>query len=491
MSDDKNLNDIEYNMWFGIKKDGTESEESKKINENIKKGKSVIVKKSKKAKKSNWNESIFKSYIEELYKDAKSPLSYLTTTGSIDKIDTGQYTWNVPQVNVTPVQNEAGQLEYKPMGGLYSQIIGKVSNSHEYKEEKFEPGDIVRRKPDSMSPVSNKLGVIAEYLDKDVVLVSWIGFNSGDSVYNKYNLFYGPNTGWTTSYTNLEMVKKGKDNVKENEKDQIKLNHPKVIFKNDKLGDLYELNKIGDWKPIYGYKLDKNKFLIYEDVKIIEGKKLSYKFKIYKSSEFKHNYHKIGESTINRFYSNAANKNQAIIKNIEDSILLSSIVLIKKCEESIKSFGFGPTKRQMVGNYYKIDNISYNVLNKETNKNESIITIKNEKLGKSLKFYLSDVEIIIPDPTSWLKSYNLPKDRTIKIGSNVKLVNNKNLKLEKNTQLLVHAIKGEKQYITVPKIDKNVGIRLMIDKINPNCPVICKNDKGESFKLRMKQIKVI
>lgn len=469
------INDI---IFWGDSEEKSSKEENtaKKVDEAITSGKNVIVKKkkAKRAKKSDLDEE-----------DFKVTLSKDWFTGTVDKsvIDTGQYTWNnVPTANTN--------VEYIPMADIWNKIKQATYGAVKSNDNVFEVGDIVQHIGGLNSEVFGKIGVVSLIINDNTVLVSWSNYKAKVPININTKLHYGDFSGYYVDIKSLKMLNKGKDNIKE-EKEQIKLNHPKVIFKNDKLGDLYECNLIASYKPLYGYKLNDNEFLIYEDVKIIEGIKLSYRFKIYKKSELKTNYNKIGDNALNRFYSSPKAKEEYKIKEIEDTILQSCIVLIKKSQDSSKSFGFGPTKREMVGKYYKIDNITYNVFNKETNKNESLITIKNEKLGKSLKFYLSDVEIIIPSPNSWLKSYNLPKDRTIKIGSNVKLVNNKNLKLDKNTKLLVHSIKGEKQYIAIPISDFKTGIRYHKEKVNPNCPVVCKNDKGEVFKLKMKQIKVI
>lgn len=67
--------------------------------------------------------------------------------------------------------------------------------------------------------------------------------------------------------------------------------------------------------------------------------------------------------------------------------------------------------------------------------------------GRKSRFLLSDIEIIYPD----IKSFNAPKDRTMKAGIMVKVADNRKVNIPKNTEVKLLEIKkvGAKQYAIV------------------------------------------
>lgn len=162
-----------------------------------------------------------------------------------------------------------------------------------------------------------------------------------------------------------------------------------------------------------------------------------------------------------------------------NKVLLSELyVKILDCEESSSLFGFRPTKREMIGGYYKINNIDYSQICKKDNIERIVVEVENKELGKNLKFVLSDLEVQIPNLTDFIKGYNTPKDRKIKLGVQVKVVNNKLTRLNIGDKLKVVNI-----------FDKTIPT---ISNFKDKCQIIqCVNESGKQFNLKLKQVKVI
>lgn len=164
--------------------------------------------------------------------------------------------------------------------------------------------------------------------------------------------------------------------------------------------------------------------------------------------------------------------------NIHNKLICNLYVKILNYEESSSLFGFKPTKKEMMGKYYKIDNIDYNQICKKDDIERSVVEVYNNELGKNFKFILSDLEVQIPDLTEFIKGYNPPKDRNVKVGLNVKVINNKLTRLNIGDRLKV---------IDIPK--KNIPVH---NQYKDRCTLIlCVNEQGKQFNLKIKQVKVI
>jgi hypothetical protein len=123
---------------------------------------------------------------------------------------------------------------------------------------------------------------------------------------------------------------------------------------------------------------------------------------------------------------------QKPIVNESDRFIKSlCLVKVKSFENSINIFGHGKIKKLMFysNQNYRINNILHNHECKKDGIIRDVIEVMYE--GRSYKFLYSDLEIITPIDiiNKILKSYNFPKDRILKIGSHVKVINNKKIKV--------------------------------------------------------------
>lgn len=118
-------------------------------------------------------------------------------------------------------------------------------------------------------------------------------------------------------------------------------------------------------------------------------------------------------------------------------------VLIDQCEfrvinyiDSAKMFKFTEAKKALVGKIVKVSNIGIGDVVKKVDIPQNTIHVVNEE-GRNLRFLLSDIEIIYPN----ISSFNPPKDRIVKKGSIVKVVNDKRISIPKNERVKVLDIK--------------------------------------------------
>lgn len=305
---------------------------------------------------------------------------------------------------------------------------------------------------------------------------------------------------------------------------KIPLNYPKINFKHKQLGELKKQEG-----NIYGYIFDDNHILQYMSTNFKDTDKPYFKFNIVKR-EVK--YESIwSKKTLDSIYKDASPKKQVKfseyqinlgkIKDTEQIIQDLCLVKVINYNESGDVFGYKPSKKEMLGKYFRIIDIDYNYYHESTKTTKSIITLNNTKNNRDLKFLITDLEFIVPDPTLWLKSYNKPKDRTIRLGVNVKVVDDKYGSVTKGEKLKVKNIDTEKYILTINSYEKprrrnleEVTIRqrqqregdllgISIDesfseskknkktKVNPNCHVWCLNEKGKEVKVKIKQLKVI
>lgn len=106
---------------------------------------------------------------------------------------------------------------------------------------------------------------------------------------------------------------------------------------------------------------------------------------------------------------------------------------------SARVFGLATVKSKIVGDLVKGVNIEFGKVSK-TGQDTYYATIpipQDSTESRKVKFCLADLEIIIPT----IKGYNIPKDKTIRVGNLVKPINTKGSKLEYSKQYTVIAIK--------------------------------------------------
>ncbi len=328
-----------------------------------------------------------------------------------------------------------------------------------------------------------------------------------------------------------EIMKKSKQ-----EELKIPLNYPKITIKHNKLGDLKSYYNKDTGDTIYGYDFELDKVLQFvqtkfkqEDkpyfvFKLLDRNSLSLSYKPYKGeyswgipSELTSKSSSKVKEIEQEHYSSQFNK----IKLIEDVIKDNCLVKVNSYLESSRLFGYRPSKKGMLGNYFKIIDIDYNYYHEESKTNLSIVILSNPKNNKSLKFLIGDLVFIIPEPEQWLKSYNKPKDRNIQPGIIVRVVNDKYGSVVKNELLKVKYLDKDKYHLkigitenrpyrginyldtleaTVPTFSNN-RIREHLQskkinnssktKVNPNCSVWCINKEGKEVKVKVKQLKVI
>lgn len=118
--------------------------------------------------------------------------------------------------------------------------------------------------------------------------------------------------------------------------------------------------------------------------------------------------------------------------------------------DSAKMFKFTDLKKSMINNTYTGTELLLETTVKSINEKQNTIKLILED-GKKTRFLLSDLEIIYPN----INSFNAPKDREIKEGIKVKLSNNKNINIPKNSLVSVVKIKeigkgrGQKKYAII------------------------------------------
>lgn len=143
-----------------------------------------------------------------------------------------------------------------------------------------------------------------------------------------------------------------------------------------------------------------------------------------------------------------------------DKVKSLCFVRVKSCSNSIKIFGYGNVKKNMLenGENYKIAQILPSFKSKKDGKERDVIevTVNN----RNVKFLIEDLEFIFPDINLLLKGYTAPKNREIKIGSHVKLIDNRKIGLPKNVKLKIEDTEkiGSKTYCIVNYNNKTYPI---------------------------------
>lgn len=150
-------------------------------------------------------------------------------------------------------------------------------------------------------------------------------------------------------------------------------------------------------------------------------------------------------------------KNNILGYNINSRIKILCFVKIKDYKVSSEIFGYSKLKKNMYesGQYFKIENILLDHTCKKDSIVRNIIEIKLN--NRNYKFDIEDIEFILPSFDNIVKGYNKPKDRVIKPGVRVKVIDNRKTRFNKNEILTVDSVqtlnKG-KVYATVKGDDK-------------------------------------
>jgi hypothetical protein len=182
--------------------------------------------------------------------------------------------------------------------------------------------------------------------------------------------------------------------------------------------------------------------------------------------------------------------NNSMITDYNSILTNFAKVKIINYEESSKLFKFTNYKKQMFAAsnpteedlklnkelkpvLYDITNVECSHECKADGVARNIITVYNREIDKSLKFVLDDVEIVYPNIDNFIKSYNKPKDRSIKIGDLVKLKNNRgvnrNVKLNENYIYKANKNTGYKKYATLVDQKNKLTFNVPTNKLKKIC----------------------
>ena len=141
----------------------------------------------------------------------------------------------------------------------------------------------------------------------------------------------------------------------------------------------------------------------------------------------------------------------------EESLFSECTFKIKDYRKSAKLFFNTESKKVMVDQSVKPSKIEFQCTCKRSDSLENTVTIK---VGdRNLRFSLDDIEITYPNVNGWNKA----KDRTIRVGSKVRLLRNKELRnMNKGDTVLVKNIKtvGHKTFIGFEHKDKKTVGRM-------------------------------
>lgn len=146
----------------------------------------------------------------------------------------------------------------------------------------------------------------------------------------------------------------------------------------------------------------------------------------------------------------------ASFNNSIEMLLKLCTVKVTSCKESIDLFGYKNIKTLMVkaNTTFTITNITPNFICKKDKQARNIIEVYNN--GKSYKFLLSEIELVIPNIDKLISGYKAAKSKVLEKGSSIKVVNNKHTKLPLKAVCIIKEFKklGGKEYIAVDYKDK-------------------------------------
>lgn len=164
------------------------------------------------------------------------------------------------------------------------------------------------------------------------------------------------------------------------------------------------------------------------------------------------------------------------LAKIED---IATRVKIKDFKESSDIFGYRKTKESVVGNIFSYVEIEKNFTCKKDGKVRDTIIVD---LGKSdFRFVLSDVEFVLPQ----VNRVQLKKNKTIRIGSVCKIINNKGLNIPIGKKVEVLEVKATPQGASSKKLFRgSTNKRLDLATVKDI-------ESGNTFKTYLKNLKFI
>lgn len=161
--------------------------------------------------------------------------------------------------------------------------------------------------------------------------------------------------------------------------------------------------------------------------------------------------------------------NERLLKSKDGLYNLACRVKILDFKESSKIFGYKNLKKTMFeqGGLFQVNCFKHNYVCKYDNISRNVIEVRYN--GKNYKFLASDLEIVENDLTLIYQGFNPTRDKTIRKGSEVRLVKNKTYKsLPRNSIGKVLAISkiGTVKYCTVEFNNKKYYINNNNLKLN-------------------------
>lgn len=138
-------------------------------------------------------------------------------------------------------------------------------------------------------------------------------------------------------------------------------------------------------------------------------------------------------------------------------LMTLGLAKISSCNESAVLFGYKNIKSQMVESQelFEISSITPNFVCKKDGQVRNIIEVKNN--GKSYKFLINEVELMLPELDKLIKGYKPLKDRQLKEGGTAKLITAKRTTLPRKAEVRIKQFKkiGGTEYATVEFDKKN------------------------------------
>ena len=164
------------------------------------------------------------------------------------------------------------------------------------------------------------------------------------------------------------------------------------------------------------------------------------------------------------FYSNGKTNVLSVPRNINILDYFSETPLIKICKFKVKDyrksselFKFGGIKKELVGKEVSISQLELEVKVKRSDNLENTLYINHS--DRRYRFVLEDIEIIYPN----INGYHLKKDRKIRPGNKVRVINDRHMNnVKRNDIIKVTEIKkiGNKQYVGFEKENKIIYHRV-------------------------------
>jgi hypothetical protein len=164
---------------------------------------------------------------------------------------------------------------------------------------------------------------------------------------------------------------------------------------------------------------------------------------------------------------------------------------IKSIELSTANFGHNNIKQNMIESkyFFRITGYTNNVAVPRTGEMVSTVSLRNPSDGRSYSFDYRDIEVIVPNPEDLFKGYNMPLDRTIRVGRLVKVTKKVSSDLSVGSRGIVanKVNAGSKMYCDVNINDKlhRIDSSKLRIVFNPN-EVVSKEEDSKKDRLEKK-----